>query len=357
MWPVVANIIRLSSGIIFVTMRRLPADKQNNILSVRRNTSSLRKVAQQCGVGKSTAQRLCKQYLPDLPKSLGGRPAKLSPQNKHFCVRAITSGNLDTATEVKKKLENDVNVIVSDNTVRRALQEAGLDAVEKAKKPRLSSKNIRARLEFAKMYEFWTHDDWKRVIFSDESKINRFCSDGRSWCWMRDGESKQRRHVKETDKHGGGSVMVWGCMTAEGPGFMCRIVGNMDQYLYKSILEDELLQTIKWYHMDRRHVILQHDNDSKHRAFSVRQWLKAQQIEVLEWPAQSPDLNPIEHLWAMLKRNLNRYETPPGGITALWERVQAEWEKLEADECRKLVESMPRRIEAVIKAKGKWTDY
>src|SRR4051794_37514246 len=57
-------------------------------------------------------------------------------------------------------------------------------------------------------------------------------------------ESDQLRHVKQTVKHGGGSVMIWACMTAEGPGFMCKIHGNMDQYVYKSILEVELVKTI-----------------------------------------------------------------------------------------------------------------
>ena len=80
-------------------------------------------------------------------------------------------------------------------------------------------------------------------------------------------------------------------------------------------------------------------------------------MEVLVWPAQSPDLNPIEHLWEYLKRRLAEYETPPKGILELWERVQAEWEKIEASVCQGLVESMPRRVEAVLKAKGGYTKY
>jgi Transposase len=140
-----------------------------------------------------------------------------------------------------------VNVVVSDSTVRRALREAELETMEKPIKPQLSNKNVKERLKFAKQDKFWTIEDWKHVIFSDETKISRFCSDGRSWCWLRDGESKKRRHIKETVKHGGGSVMVWGCMTAYILGFMCRILGTMDQYLSKSILEDELLKIIQWF--------------------------------------------------------------------------------------------------------------
>ena len=75
------------------------------------------------------------------------------------------------------------------------------------------------------------------------------------------------------------------------------------------------------------------------------------------WPAQSPDLNPIEHLWFLVKRRLAEYQEPPKGITELWERVQAEWEKIEVGQCQKLIESMPRRVQEVIKAKGGYASY
>jgi DDE superfamily endonuclease len=75
------------------------------------------------------------------------------------------------------------------------------------------------------------------------------------------------------------------------------------------------------------------------------------------WPAQSPDLNPIEHLWGVLKRRLARHEHPPSGIHELWERIEDDWEAIPAEECQKLIESMPRRVQAVLKAKGGYTKY
>ena len=118
----------------------------------------------------------------------------------------------------------------------------------------------------------------------------------------------------------------------------------MDRHLYRSILEDELNGTIDWYKMDANQIIFQQDNDSKHRAKSVQTWLDAQPFEVLEWPAQSPDLNPIEHLWAHLKRRLNEYGQPPKGMQELWERVEAEWNKIDKETCINLIKSMPNRI-------------
>ena len=79
--------------------------------------------------------------------------------------------------------------------------------------------------------------------------------------------------MKQTIKHGGGSMMIWGYMTAQGVGFMCKIDSIMDQYLYRSILEDELLKTIEFYELEPKHVIFQHDNDPKHKAKSIQNWL------------------------------------------------------------------------------------
>ncbi|KAG1009223.1 hypothetical protein G6F25_014359 [Rhizopus arrhizus] len=92
----------------------------------------------------------------------------------------------------------------------------------------------------------WTVDDWKRVIWSDETKINRFNSDRRTWAWIRSGESLKYHHVKMTVKRGGGNIMLWSAITYTGVGWMCKINGNTDKTLYKEILEDELDCTIEY---------------------------------------------------------------------------------------------------------------
>jgi transposase len=277
-------------------MRPISAATRAKALNLLRDGASTRKVASECGISKSSVQILRAELPSNLPVNTGGRPAKLSPRNKRTCVHAITSGSLKTGIAVAKMLESDHGIKVCDRTVRNCLQEAGLAAVEKERKPKLSRANIKARLEFAKRHQHWTIDDWKRVIWSDETKINRFCSDGRSWCWVRDSESRKPHHVKQTVKHGGGSIMIWGCMAYYGTGFMCKIDGTLDKDLYKQILQGELLQTIDWYKMAPKEVIFQHDNDPKHTSKAVQEWLSAQPFEVLGWPSQSPDLNPIEHL-------------------------------------------------------------
>lgn len=269
----------------------------------------------------------------------------------------VTSGQAETAVQLARDLRDTTGVEVSDDTVRRALKQAGLKAAEKKKKPRLLPTHKRRRLEFARKYQHWTVEDWKRVVWSDETKINRLGSDGRKWCWKKPGDGLKDQHVRGSVKFGGGSLMMWGCMTARGVGHSCRIDGGMDAALYCSILDDEFLMSLDYYGLERGDIVFQQDNDPKHTSTMARKWFQDHGIEVLEWPAQSPDLNPIENLWDHLKRKLNAYETEPKGIHELWERVQTEWNRIPVETCLNLIESMPRRIEAVLKAKGGYTKY
>jgi hypothetical protein len=269
----------------------------------------------------------------------------------------VTSGECDTAVDVTNRIEKEAGVAASPNTIRRSLRRSGLKALVKPKKPLLRPKHISDRYEFATRHKDWTTEDWKRVVWSDETKINRFGSDGRKWGWKSPDEGLQSRHVNKTVKHSGGSLMVWGCMTAEGVGYLTKIDAGLDAELYCRILDDELMQTVAYYGLDREKMLFQHDNDPKHKARITTKWLEDHNITVLKWPAQSPDLNPIEHLWELLKRRLNAYDTAPTGMLELWERVETEWERISKEDCLHLIESMPRRIHAVIKARGGYTKY
>ena len=104
-------------------------------------------------------------------------------------------------------------------------------------------------------------------------------------------------------------------------------------------------------------IIFQQDNDANHKSKKATKWFEDHQYDVMIWPAQSPDLNPIEHLWTHLKKKLGEYEEPPKGILGLWNRAEGEWNKIEKEVCQNLIESMPGRIEAVLRAKGGYTKY
>ena len=178
------------------------------------------------------------------------------------------------------------------------------------------------------------------------------------YTWKRKGEPLSDRTTTPTVKHGGGNnLMVWGCMGWNGVGKLVEVQGIMDAVQYCEILEDGLVESFEKLEMNEEERIFQQDNDPKHTSKRATVWFEDNNIQVLVWPPQSPDLNPIEHLWVHIKRRLQKYPIPPKGVHELWERVEKEWNNISPEVCQNLIGSMERRIEAVIKAKGGHTKY
>ena len=147
--------------------------------------------------------------------------------------------------------------------------------------------------------------------------------------------------------------MVWGCFSYYGFGPIYRIPGIMDQFEYIKILEEIMLpyaeeeMPLKW--------VFQQDNYPKHTSKQATSWFQTKRIEVMEWPAQSPDLNPIENLWGDIKNAVS--EAKPKNSQELWNVVCSSWAEIPVSRCQKLVDSMQRRCTAVIKNNGYATKY
>ena len=156
-------------------------------------------------------------------------------------------------------------------------------------------------------------------------------------------------------KHGGGKVIIWGMITSVRVGHIVRIEGNLNKDLYVEILEDDA--GFRDLHLDYHDYYFQQDNDPKHTAARTKQWFEDNEIEVLSWPPQSPDLNPIEHLWNDIDRHLRVSEIEIRGKDMLWKQVSKVWNETALEACSKLIETMPERINDVIKAKGGYTRW
>jgi hypothetical protein len=181
-------------------------------------------------------------------------------------------GKADNAVQVTKALQDVTNQSISSQTVHRNLKKFGLRPVVKKKRPLLKPRHRKDRLDFAESHKEWTLEDWMRVWWSDETKINHLGSDGRCWVWKEVGEQLSDKLVEGTVKFEGGNVMMWGCMGWDGVGYATRIEGRMDADLYVSIMEDELQETLHYYDKTNTNIIFQQGNDPKHTSKKAQNW-------------------------------------------------------------------------------------
>ena len=167
------------------------------------------------------------------------------------------------------------------------------------------------------------------------------------------GEKLSAKCTKKTVKFGGGNVMVFGMFSSQGTTPLVRLQTRVNAQMYKNIVQDHIVPIIQNSGFDR--AIFMQDNAPCHKAKVVMSYLSEQDFEIMDWPPQSPDLNPIENLWKILGvkvREGNSTKTED-----LWVKLQEEWSKISIKDCQELIRSCSRRCAAVIESKGSFTKY
>ncbi|GFX55478.1 transposable element Tcb1 transposase [Trichonephila clavipes] len=217
---------------------------------------------------------------------------------------------------------------VSAETVRNVIRHAGYSSRVARKKPFISLQNQKKHLEFAKTHQLKTDNFWKKVIFSDESKFNIFGSDGRRTVWRKPNTAWTQKTY----------VLQWHIL---------------DHKLYIDILNN-LKESAKKLGLDGN-FIFQQDNDPKHTARNVKMWCLFHCKQQLHTPPQSLDINVIENLWATPETAVQKHQIR--NKAHLKQVLQEEWDKIPPYTTKKLVESVPRRLEDIIKAKGHAAKY
>lgn len=156
---------------------------------------------------------------------------------------------------------------------------------------------------------------------------------------------------------GGGKVVVWGCFSAAGVGELLRIDGTMNTAQYVSkVLVDALPNSLRKFRLRPRSAFFVQDNASCHKSQAAMAKLTSLGVFVVDHPPMSPDLNPIENLWDTMKWELSKMPQARS-LDKLWEQIKVVWGSITPDQCKNLIDSMPRRLECVKKAKGGATKY
>lgn len=315
--------------------------------------SSQRKVAAKFEVSKTQVQKLWKKFRETgcvADRAGRGRNRATTDRDDSRIVREIKKNPCLTARSIRENLQLNV----SNKTIERRLREANFHSRLARKRPFINKRNKIKRLKFAKMYVDMPIDFWKKVVWSDESKFELFNRKTRLRVWRKSGEEYQERHLQQTVKYGGGSIMIWGCFAWSGVGNLVKIDGTLTADKYIDILSENLeISSLRIGLEDD--FVFQQDNDPKHTAIKTQTFFKSNRIKCLDWPPQSPDLNPIENLWSILDEKIDKT-----GVTNkenYFAALKRTWEELDEKYLQNLVESIPRRLQTVIEAKGSHTKY
>jgi hypothetical protein len=302
----------------------------------------------------SVAASLISGKVTDRPRS--GRKKITSAQDDRQIVRMVLKDRKKTSKDISSIL-NTSGVKVSARAVRTRFCTAGLKARIPRNKPDLNQVQRSKRLMWAKQHVTWTPEQWGRVIFSDETRMSIFGSDGVHYIRHRVAETYLPQCTLPTMKHPVG-IMIWGCMLGAGVGRIqvCDGIVNARKYI-DDILEKKLLLSVRdMFGDDRSEFVFQQDGAPCHTAKICTKWFNDKNINVLDWPGNSPDLNPIENLWSRLKRLVSAKRSSNKtdliqAIISIWHHV------ITVSELKALVNSMPRRCLAVIKSRGHPTKY
>ena len=238
-------------------------------------------------------------------------------------------------------------------TVRNRLHSARLKAHRPYVGVPLTARHRQARVDWSRIRRRWTRRQWNDVLFSDESRFNLSFSDSRIRVWRRRGERLDAVNVVERDRYGGGNVMVWAGIYYHGKTELVTVPGTLTAQRYC----DEIVRPVVVPFMQQRNVgIFQQDNARPHSARLTQDVLRRNNINVLPWPAKSPDLSPIEHLWDHLGRKV-RERDYVNNVQDLERALHKEWTRIPLYTIRKLISSMRRRCVAVLAAQGAHTRY
>lgn len=281
---------------------------RDRIVNLRNNGSTYREIANILQLNLSTVYYVIRKY-----KSTGdiengkrtGRPKVLTARESRLIEKSVRKNPFISSVELSNDLASCSGICVTPRTIRNYLHKLGYKGRSARKKPYISETNRAKRLQFAYEYINKPLEFWKKVIFTDESKFCLFGSDGNKSVWRKNKMALDPKNVCPTVKHGGGSIMVWGCMSWNGTGNLTVIEGILNARTYVEILRDNLFQSASKLGI-RDDFLFQQDNDPKHTARVTKEFLLYKVPRRLNTPPQSPDLNPIENLWYFLDQEVRK---------------------------------------------------
>lgn len=313
-------------------------------------------VAARVGVNQSDVSRIVKKFretnsVHDRPKS--GRPRITTDVQDRFITLTARRNRTATAPAIRRDFQHAHNIVICDQTIRNRLHVANLFTRRPLYVPKLTLEHKRNRLEWANEHLEWDENQWRNVLFSDETRIGLVSDSRRIRVWRNPNQQDRLEQALRRVPYQGGTIMFWGGIRANNKTHLIPINGNMNGQVYIDTILRPVVRL--WKGAVGPEFVFMDDNAPPHRTRQVQDFLETEDVTRLRWPSNSPDLNPIEHAWDKLKRKARQQQ--PRTLQELRAAAVEEWDAIDKNYLSTLVGSMTHRINACVMARGGNTAY
>ncbi len=307
----------------------------------------------------ATCRKFYQRYVADrdLPPKVVISKSIITARQGLLIKREMVNNNRTSVRRIAAVLAADATPgtpTPSKSTVHRYLQIQLFQRATAIRKPLLRAANVERRLLFAQDLSGMDKEFFGRILWSDETMVRAYPSTRKIQVWVRKTVEDENMAINPTIQHGGVSVMFWGCFSrrAWGPLIVCE--GKQKAADYLKLIQDHVEPELEASEVP---LIFMQDNCSIHKAKTVMDHLAQKEIQTLDWPPQSPDLNPIENVWAIIKQKLYQNNRPPATKDELIRQVFEIWESFDETLLQRLSDSFPKRLRDVITKKGQWLKH
>lgn len=339
--------------------RKLTIAERWQAIGMLNSGLSRRQIAGNFGVHHSIICRLVTRFqqtgsVDERPRS--GRPKKTTAREDRYLAREARMNCFLTADKLRRRWL-PAGGRVCTRTVINRLHSNRLRARRPIKRPELTLRHRRNRMQWARIHRHWNLRSWRRIHWSDESRFLLRPIDGRMRVWREKNTRFHDQHVLGTKAFGSGGVTVWGCFSHDCKLALHVLDGTLNAQRYR----DNILDTYISPHFENHRLadrpVFQDDNARPHRARIIGEYLHAESIDTIEWPAMSPDMSPIEHVWDFIGRKINEREPRCANLIELRAALVEEWNRFPQWRLQRLVQGMRRRVETLYRKRGGYTRY
>lgn len=311
-------------------------------------------IARRLNISRRSVKRHLDREASSNNRYLSGRKRCTTNREDRYIKSLVIRDPTKPSTNIAQAA-SELNISISPRTIRRRLtNDFNLPARRPSKKPLLTEKQRLARIKFCNIHKDKSPDWWENVMFTDESTFQQVRSCGYNYIRRPPNRRYDPKFTIKTVKHPP-SIMCWGAITAKGRAGIAFLEKGkrLNSQGYMKILDEKVK-----VHMNIHEVTyFQQDSAPCHVSKVTKRWFVDNQVQLLEnWPANSPDLNVIENCWSVMKSKVNLH--CPSSESDLLRILKSVWTtEISPDYCRRLVRSMPSRIQAVLDNKGYPTKY